>query len=524
VSRLARLAASRPARAARSPRSATGGCGRPGGGADRQVHSKPQHQPQQAGRTAWVWRLFGAAVVLSAALALLFVLADLGASAGQLTAMALLAFGNILVLTGFAVLAARESVRSEERQRAAERETRASHIQLQSLIDNTSAVIYVKRIDNGRYLVVNQEWERLFKVRRDKVISLTDHDVFPPEVASQLRGNDLHVAQQNRTVHFEETADTDDGPHSYISVKFPVRDSAGQAYAVCGISTDITERKRAEEEIRQLNEQLEARVRERTAELEASTHELDAFAYSVSHDLRAPLRSLHGFSQALLEDYRDAFDDTGRDYLNRLQKNVRRMGQMIDDLLTLSRATRADLTRRPVDLTAICHDVVGELRGNDPGRAVTADIAPGLRAVGDARLLRLVMQNLLGNAWKFTGKTGDPTIAVGRVRRDGEGLFFVRDNGAGFDMRYADKLFSAFQRLHSTADFEGTGIGLATVNRIIHRHGGRIFAEAAPGEGATFYFTLGPAAVWPRAAQGPSSDMSQAPAELVAGGGRKGDG
>jgi PAS domain S-box-containing protein len=488
------------------------------------VVSKPQPQPPQAGRTTWIWRLFGGAVLLSAALALLFVLADLNASATQMTTVALLACGNILILAGFAVLAARETVRSGERQQAAERETRASHIQLQALIDNTSAVIYVKRIDNGRYLIVNQEWERLFKVCRDKVINLTDHDVFPPGVASQLRGNDLQVAKENRTVHFEETAGTDDGPHSYISVKFPVRDSTGQSYAVCGISTDITERKRAEEEIRQLNEQLEARVRERTAELEASTHELDAFAYSVSHDLRAPLRSLHGFSQALLEDYHDVLDDTGKDYLNRLQRNVRRMGQMIDDLLTLSRATRADLTRRPVDLTAICHDVVAELRGNDPDRAVAVVIEPGLRTVGDARLLRLVMQNLLGNAWKFTGKASDPRITAGQVQRHGEGLFFVRDNGAGFDMRYVEKLFSAFQRLHSTADFEGTGIGLATVNRIIHRHGGRIFAEAAPGEGATFYFTLGPAAVRPRAADSSSSDTSQTPAELVAGGGRSGDG
>jgi hypothetical protein len=260
---------------------------------------------------------------------------------------------------------------------------------------------------------------------------------------------------------------------------------------VCGISTDITERKRAEQEIKDLNEQLEVRVRQRTAELEASTHELDAFAYSVSHDLRAPLRSLHGFSQALLEDYGGILDDTGKDFLRRLQKNVQRMGQLIDDLLMLSRATRADLTRRPVNLSALACDVAAELRAAHPGHTVALDIATGLAVEGDARLLRLVLQNLLANAWKFTGKTDGAKITVGRQHRDGEPVFFVSDNGAGFDMRYVGKLFTAFQRLHSTAEFEGTGIGLATVQRVVSRHGGRIYAESEPGKGATFYFTLG---------------------------------
>lgn len=487
------------------------------------MRSKPRNLPPARGdQTRRIWWLLGAAAFISAVTGALVLLSDLHSSTSQQLTGVLVSAGNIVILTGFAVLTARENVRSGRRQEAAERETRASHIQLQKLIDNTSAVIYVKRIDTGRYLLVNSEWERLFKAPKEHVINMTDHDVFPPAVADQLRGNDLQVVRAGTTVHFEETADTDDGPHSYISVKFPVRDSNGQAYAVCGISTDITGRKRAEEEIKELNEQLEARVRERTAELEASTHELDAFAYSVSHDLRAPLRSLHGFSQALLEDYHDALDDTGKDYLGRLQKSVARMGQMIDDLLTLSRATRADLTRRPVDLTGICQEVVTELRTSDPDRDVTVDIEPGLRTVGDARLLRLVMQNLLGNAWKFTQKVSGARISAGRRQRDGDWLFYVADNGAGFNMRYVEKLFVAFQRLHSTADFEGTGIGLATVNRIVHRHGGHIFAEATPGEGATFYFTLAPAALRPRGAADPP--QGQAPAELVAGGPRMGDG
>jgi light-regulated signal transduction histidine kinase (bacteriophytochrome) len=167
------------------------------------------------------------------------------------------------------------------------------------------------------------------------------------------------------------------------------------------------------------------------------------------------------------------------------------MGQLIDDLLTLSRATRADLTRRPVDLSALARDVAADLRAASPDRSVTVDIAAGLSAEGDARLLRLVLQNLMANAWKFTGKTAGARITVGQQHRDGEPVFFVSDNGAGFDMRYASKLFTAFQRLHSTAEFEGTGIGLATVQRVIHRHGGWIFAEGEPGKGATFRFVVG---------------------------------
>jgi PAS domain S-box-containing protein len=464
------------------------------------------------GRTGWIWRALFAAVALSAGLGVAFSLTTWKAPVPDQLILALLTVGNIAILAGFAGLAARHAASSGQKQQAAEHQREISHSQLQSLIDNTSAVIYMKRIDDGTYVLVNREWERLFKVHRDVVINMTDHEVFPPALARELRSNDLRVAAAGTTVHFEETADTDDGPHTYISVKFPVRDSGGGAYAVCGISTDITPRIRAEQEIRQLNEQLESRVAERTAELETSTAELDAFAYSVSHDLRAPLRSLHGFSQALLEDYEDVLDERGREYLGRLQKNAQRMGQMIDDLLGLSRATRADLIREPVDLSSLAHDVAGDLRAADPGRDLTIDIAGCLYTVGDPRLLRMALQNLMANAWKFTRKTPDPVIRVGQEHREGETVFFVADNGAGFDMRYARKLFTAFQRLHSTNDFEGTGIGLATVQRIIHRHGGHISAQACPGEGATFYFTLAPAPTGAEGDGGRAGELADHPA------------
>jgi PAS domain S-box-containing protein len=380
--------------------------------------------------------------------------------------------------------------RAEQARLEALDEATASHNQLQKLIDNTESNIYMKRVDNGQYLLVNREWERLFGVTRDRVINMTDHGVFPPELADQLRANDLRVAAEGKSVQYEETAQSADGERTYISVKFPVFDSTGEPYAVCGISTDITERKRAEDEIRHLNANLELGVRQRTAELENSNKELDAFAYSVSHDLRAPLRSLHGFSDALLEDYADVLDDVGKDHLHRLQRNVGRMGRMIDDLLNLSRATRAELERREVDLTAMSHEIIADMRAADPDREVTLTAPDGLTADADPHLLRLAMHNLLANAWKFTAKRPDATIEVGRFERSGETFFFVRDNGVGFDMSYAGKLFDAFQRLHTTSEFEGTGIGLAIVARVVRRHGGRIQAEAEIDHGATFYFNL----------------------------------
>ncbi|BEL06288.1 hypothetical protein Q0Z83_044790 [Actinoplanes sichuanensis] len=397
---------------------------------------------------------------------------------------------NLGLLGGFGVYCLALVARAGRARAEAHNEAAASHNQLQKLIDNTESIIYMKRVDNGRYLLVNREWERLFGVSRERVVKLDDHGVFPPELAGELRANDLQVADAGRTVQYEETADSVDGVRTYMSVKFPVLNSTGKPYAVCGISTDITERKRAEDEIRRLNSNLETRVAQRTAELEASTKELDAFAYSVSHDLRAPLRSLHGFSDALLEDYGDVLDDVGKDYLNRLQRNVSRMGRMIDALLNLSRATRADLERATVDISAMSQEVIGDLRGTDPDRSVELIVSDGLTVEADPHLFRLALQNLLANAWKFTATRDNAVIEVGRTVHSGDSYFFVRDNGVGFDMAYAGKLFDAFQRLHTTSDFEGTGIGLATVARVVRRHGGHIFAEAEVDRGATFYFNL----------------------------------
>ena len=265
---------------------------------------------------------------------------------------------------------------------------------------------------------------------------------------------------------------------------------ADESSAFLEINRDITDRRRAEEQLQKLNAELEQRIRQRTAELEATNKELEAFAYSVSHDLRSPLRGIDGWSQALLEDYADRLDGDGREYLDKVRSEAQRMGLLINDLLQLSRVTRDPMERDHVDLTAMAQSIAARLREAEHGRSLVFAIEPGLAATGDFRLLEIALTNLLGNAVKYTGPRAEARIEFGQSAGE-EGLaFFVRDNGVGFNMAYVHKLFGAFQRLHKASEFPGTGIGLATVQRIVHRHGGRVWAEGQVNGGATFRFTL----------------------------------
>ena len=246
------------------------------------------------------------------------------------------------------------------------------------------------------------------------------------------------------------------------------------------------------EEIRKSNDELEERVIERTARLKAANDELESFAYAVSHDLRQPLRSMDGFSRALLQEYGKGLDDVGRHYLERIADGARRMGRLIDAILSLSRIGRSELKREVIDLAALARGIAAELRHQDPERQVELVVPEVLEARGDRDMVMALLQNLLENAWKFTAGRSAASISVGAATIDGEEPFFVRDNGAGFDMKYAGKLFTPFQRLHSPDDFTGLGVGLATAQRIVHRHGGRIWAEGEVERGAVFFFTLEP--------------------------------
>jgi PAS domain S-box-containing protein len=252
----------------------------------------------------------------------------------------------------------------------------------------------------------------------------------------------------------------------------------------------IEDQKAAEDEIRNLNADLEERVRTRTAQLVVANTELESFAYSVSHDLRAPLRGIDGWSLAVMEDYYDMLDSQGKQYLEFIRADTQRMGRLIDDLLNLSRVTRAEINKEKVDLTAIARSILGRLQQAEPSRVVKIVLQPGLAGQGDPALMEIMLTNLLSNAWKFTSKSANALIEFGQIEKDGHPVFFLRDNGVGFDMAYARKLFGVFQRMHKESDFPGTGVGLATVQRIIHRHGGRIWVESQVNQGATFYFTL----------------------------------
>lgn len=343
----------------------------------------------------------------------------------------------------------------------------------------TDAFISFDRHWHCTYL--NDEAERVLGLNRAEVLGHTVWQDPSRGPAASLRQKCQLALDLNTPVEFEEH---DPVTNAWYEVKVYPSHSGLSVYF-----RDVTERHNAEQMVRQLNQDLQAR----TVELEAINHELEAFSYSVSHDLRAPLRSIDGFSRALLEDYSDKLDEHGRDFLNRVRRATQRMGHLIDALLNLSRVTRADLTREPVDLSAMAESVLEDLRETEPDRRVCVEIAPGLHGSADPKLVRVALENLIGNAWKFTARREEARIEIGVEKSDdGPDVFFVRDNGAGFDMAYASKLFGAFQRLHSANEFPGTGIGLATVQRIIRRHGGRVWAHGEVDRGATIYFTLAP--------------------------------
>ncbi|HVI26611.1 MAG TPA: CHASE domain-containing protein [Xanthomonadaceae bacterium] len=339
----------------------------------------------------------------------------------------------------------------------------------------------------GRIVEANPSLAAILGSDREALIGTTFGSHFVEDDHAPVRTHEMQ-AFSDGVLRTTRSLRRTDGDVRQAQLTFaPVPGEIGQDITRLVQVEDITDRVRAEAQVLALNRSLEARVATRTHELTMANRELERFAYSVSHDLRAPLRAIDGFSRMLAERYGARLDEDGREYLARVRAAAGRMGELIDSLLKMARLSRGDLRLRALDLTRIASDAIGELRASDPARKVEVEIAPGLHAVGDPGLARSLLQNLLDNAWKFTRQREDARIEVGRTEG---GEFFVRDNGAGFDPDFVDKLFRPFQRLHSQTDFSGHGIGLASVKRIVERHGGSIRAEGRPGEGATFYFTL----------------------------------
>jgi PAS domain S-box-containing protein len=312
-----------------------------------------------------------------------------------------------------------------------------------------------------------------------------------PEDLSSFRAECARAVSSKKPFNLEYRVLHRDGSHLYIQDNgYPLIDSQGNISSIVGFRVDITERKRDEEKIRQMNSELERRVFERTSELEFANKEMEAFCYSISHDLRAPLRSIRGYCEIILQDYGKKLDDRGEEYLNRACESAGHMNQLLDDLLRLSVISRGELQREKTDLSEMARQIVTGLKSGESQRAMKFKLSRDLVVQCDARLLQIALGNLLSNAWKFTGRKPEAIIEFGSSQQDGERVFFIRDNGEGFEMEWRHRLFGVFERLHSAKDFPGTGIGLAIVQRIIQRHGGRIWAEAKRNEGATFYFTL----------------------------------
>jgi signal transduction histidine kinase len=420
--------------------------------------------------------------------------------------------------------------------------TQSSILDFQAIFESSPAMLLVLRADpNFTIVAVNDTHSRATMKRRDQVVGRGLFEVFPDNPDNPDTGIPTLRASLQRVIR-DQVADTMplikydiERPASagggfeeryWSIVNAPlIRD--GKVELIINRGEDVTEfirLKKTDEqrnpagkadrdnqkleidlyqrarEIQTANEQLRmaqnsinelnATLKHQNTLLEATNKELESFSYSVSHDLRAPLRAIDGFSQAILEDYADKLDDQGKDHLQRVRAASQRMGHLIDDMLNLSRIGRMELTRQRVNLSDIATEIAAELRESAPDRSVEIIIAPNLFAEVDPRLLRIMLTNLLGNAWKFTAKREGARIEFGASTDVLSQAYFIRDNGAGFDMTYANKLFGAFQRLHSTTDFPGTGIGLAIVQRIISRHGGQIWAEAKINDGATFYFVL----------------------------------
>jgi signal transduction histidine kinase len=318
----------------------------------------------------------------------------------------------------------------------------------------------------------------------------------PWEIEPETEASSTLLAQVGARCAFFDMAVTcprADGAHTYALSAVPLGTPDGRFDGYAGVARDVTALiagSRAEAPPPAQLAQLEAQHAERTRQLEVAVKELDSFSHSVSHDLRAPLRVVDGFANIVLEDYGERLDDLGREHLKRIVAAGQRMNAMIDTLLSLSRMTSREIERERVDLSRLARELADELRAQDPGRTTDFVLADGVVVEGDRTLLRLVLQNLLGNAWKFSAKVAQPRVEFGSRDENGRTIFFVRDNGAGFDMRFAEKMFGLFQRFHSSNEFPGTGVGLATVQRIVRKHGGRIWADSQPGQGATFFFTL----------------------------------
>lgn len=357
--------------------------------------------------------------------------------------------------------------------------------QLEAILDHSTNIIFLKDLE-GKYIRVNRKFNEIFNKDNKKVKGKTAYDLYSKEVADSVTRNDSIVISSKSPIQFDETNYVDNVKHNFISIRFPILDVDGNIYAICGMSTEITERQKKEDEIKELNIAMAHNI----SELQIVNKEIEAFSYSISHDLRSPLRAIGGFSRALMEDFYDKFDDDGQRYLKNIIDNSQRMGQLIDDLLAFSRLGRKQIVKDEIDINEMVSNVIEELKQTDTFHKCKIEVGNLPSISADSAMIKQVFINLLSNAGKFTRHVDNPLIIIDSFSSYLGNIYYVKDNGAGFNMKYIDKLFGVFQRLHSDTEFEGTGVGLALVQRIINKHEGEVWAQAEINEGATFYFSL----------------------------------
>jgi PAS domain S-box-containing protein len=391
---------------------------------------------------------------------------------------------------------------ASEKLRKSENALKESERFLYNVVENIPNMVFVKEAENLNYIQANRMSKEIFGLNFEKSNEKNDYDFFPQKMADFFRAKDKEVLNSKKLLDIpeEQVQTTNSGIRLFHTKKIPILDETGSPKYLLGISEDITERKLAEVQIQQLNTELELRVAKRTAQLEASNKELEAFSYSISHDLRAPLRAINGFSQIIYEDYAKELPPDALRYFDLIKKNTLVMGQLVDDLLNFSRIGRQALNLKKINTFSLVKDVVDTLQSESPSHNTNIQIKELPDCEADEILLRQVFTNLISNAVKFTRYIDDPYIEIGYTmaipynineeRKEEIPCYYVCDNGVGFDMKYYDKLFGVFQRLHHAEDYEGTGVGLAFVQSIISKHDGQIWAKSAPNQGACFYFTL----------------------------------
>lgn len=365
-----------------------------------------------------------------------------------------------------------------------------NNLLLNNILDNTDAIISIKDA-YGKYQMTNRRFTEICQnIQQEEVLGKTDEELFSSTTAKQIMGNDRFVLKAGEGMEFEEIFEQAGGEHIYHSNKIPIKEKDGCVSGLFCISNDISTRKRMEQQLRIENNFFEMQVDHRTKELKQVNNELEAFCSAISHDLRSPLGVILGYAQLMLMSQVSVLGVREKKFIKAIETASVGMENMITSLLQLSRSNQEQVNATMIDLSSLCRKVVLELKESDDRRKVYINIQEELIAEGDENLLCIVITNLIHNAWKYTKKTSCPVIEVGAFIQNTETVYFVKDNGAGFDMSQQHKLFAPFKRLHTEADFAGTGVGLCTVKRIIIKHGGDIWAESKPGEGAIFFFTL----------------------------------